>query len=253
MTRIVEQYNMIAPILSLGVAMCLVALLYSRFHIRCLLLLLVSTTMGFSYSLVLWFCLGILHLRPSEVFIEAIKWWYAAGVTLEIAAVTWCFTFVFRMKSSWSASRISPAMEQSMYLTTRTTSLAVPIGLVILLLGVFMALFLAVFPAQKASHVAGSAEMNKAIFYDINTALQAYKDQHGMLPATLADLHITNFPCGASTSWLSKVEYSCESYSNGQTHGQRFRLDRRLDNNSLERPAGRPESHRNKGSTGSSL
>jgi len=229
MTGAVEQYNVFAPMLALGAAICLVVLLYSRFRIRCLLLLLASTTMGLSYSLVSWFCFGMLHWRPSGAFIEALRWWYAAGVTLEIAAVTWCFVFLFRMKGSYSTSVLSPAMEQPTFLSTRITSPAVPVGFVILLVGGFMALFFAVIPSQKAPHVADSVEMSRAVFYDITAALQAYKDQHGVLPSTLADLHITNFPCGASTSWLSKYEYSCESYSNSQSRGQRFRLDRRVD------------------------
>jgi predicted metalloprotease with PDZ domain len=43
---------------------------------------------------------------------------------------------------------------------------------------------------------------------DIEKAIEAYKGEHGALPGSLDDLHLTNFPSGVSTSYLAYFEYS---------------------------------------------
>jgi predicted metalloprotease with PDZ domain len=43
---------------------------------------------------------------------------------------------------------------------------------------------------------------------DIEKAIKAYKGEHGEYPASLNDLHLTNFPSGVSTSYLAYIQYS---------------------------------------------
>jgi predicted metalloprotease with PDZ domain len=43
---------------------------------------------------------------------------------------------------------------------------------------------------------------------DIENAIEAYKGEHGSLPLSLDDLHLTNLPSGVSTSYLASFRYN---------------------------------------------
>lgn len=229
MMTVVGQYNVIAHLVALVAALCLVCILYARFRFGFILLLLASTAMSVGYALLSWGWYGICHGRPSEAFGDTMDWWYAVGVTLDITAIIWCMAFLVGKRPCSCPNGSPTAGEGTECGSTRTMSIVRPVMLILVLVGGVMVSIFAVFTLLRDRKCCDDEQMNRAVFREISSALSRYKTEHGYLPVSLGELELTNVVSGASMSCVSEFEYTREVSSNAQGHLESFRLERRQD------------------------
>ena len=222
MMTMVGQYNVIASLATLVVELCLACVLYARFRAGFILLFLASTALGLGYWGLAYGSGLTFNGPPGRAFAEAVSWWYAAASTSSIAATLWCIVFLLRRKKQNLPGRPAPTVETGKCASIRAAGVFWQIILVFLLVVGLMALTIAVVRHRRASDASDSARMGRLAFEEISTALRAYKDAHGVLPASLQIAGITN------AALLNTYDYSCESQSNSPGHEQRFRLSRRV-------------------------